>query len=168
MDLVTESEIVEEVLRRFDVSTAYRHHVYRGLNYQLALLDATDVPDEIAFAWALHDIGLFTDGWDYLEPSLRQVDALAAEFGIAETARVRAMVAEHHKIRPVDDEWVETFRVADRIDVSHGVWRDGVSRTAVKAIAAAHPYVGFHAFLARTAAGWAVRHPLRPMPMLRW
>ena len=134
----------------------------------MALLGRTEAPDDIAFAWALHDIGLFTDGWDYIEPSLRQIDALATEFGIDDVDRAKEMVAEHHKIRPAADEWVETFRVADRIDVSHGILRGKVPRAHVKAVTAAHPYRGFHAFLARTAAGWTARHPLRPMPMLRW
>lgn len=168
MTVVTANPIVEGVLSRFPIAQAYRHHVYRGLNYQLILLGETDAPDDIAFAWALHDIGLFTDGWDYIEPSLRQVDALASEFDISDVARVREMVAEHHKVRPVGDEWVETFRVADRIDVSHGFWRAGVPRAQVKAVTAAHPYAGFHAFLVRTAGAWTLRHPLRPMPMLRW
>ena len=30
------------------------------------------------------------------------------------------------------------------------------------------PYSGFHAFLAKGLTGYAVRHPLRPLPMMRW
>jgi hypothetical protein len=30
------------------------------------------------------------------------------------------------------------------------------------------PHNGFHAFLAKGLIGYAARHPLRPLPMMRW
>ena len=99
---------------------------------------------------------------------MRLVDQLAGDYGIDDVARVRQMVELHHKLRPCRDTWVESFRVADRIDVSGGLLSGGLARSAIKDVVAAHPYAGFHGFLARTAVRWAVRHPLRPMPMMRW
>ncbi|MDR7171995.1 hypothetical protein J2W56_005756 [Nocardia kruczakiae] len=61
-----------------------------------------------------------------------------------------------------------SFRIADRIDVSGGLVRGGLPRAEVRAVVAALPYHGFHRFLAESAARWALRHPLRPLPMLRW
>lgn len=168
MTVVTTNGLIDEVLARYEVPGNYRNHVYRGLNYQLKLLGLEEVPNDIALAWALHDIGLFTAGWDYLGPSVRLVDQLAGDYGIDNVARVRQMVELHHKLRPCRDTWVESFRVADRIDVSGGLLSGGLARSAIKDVVAAHPYAGFHGFLARTAVRWAVRHPLRPMPMMRW
>jgi hypothetical protein len=82
--------------------------------------------------------------------------------------RLRALVTEHHRLRPVEDRVTETFRQADLIDVSHGVLRQGIGRSAVRAAVDALPYKGFHAFLAKGLTGYAVRHPWRPLPMMRW
>jgi hypothetical protein len=62
----------------------------------------------------------------------------------------------------------ETFRKADLVDVSHGLLRDQIGRSAVQAVVAELPYHGFHAFVTKRLAGYAARHPPRPLPMLRW
>jgi hypothetical protein len=54
------------------------------------------------------------------------------------------------------------------IDVSRGFIAGRIGRSQVRAVVAQLPYSGFHAFLARGLTGYAVRHPLRPLPMLRW
>jgi hypothetical protein len=132
-DILTTHAVVDDVLDTFrDVLGAhavrYRNHVYRGLNYQRKLLQLITIPDEIAFAWALHDIGIWTSGWDYIAPSVDQVDDLAPRYHIAHIDRVRQMVEWHHKVCPYrGDDWVETFRVADRIDVTGGLLRGALT-----------------------------------------
>lgn len=168
MTVVMTNDLIDGILDRFSVPPNYRNHVYRGLNYQLKLLGVDEVTNDIALAWALHDIGLFTAGWDYLGPSVELVDELADDCDIDDVERVRQMVELHHKFRPCQDTLVESFRVADRIDVTRGALAGGLDRSAVAEVVAAHPYAGFHGFLLRTAAAWAARHPLRPMPMMRW
>jgi len=74
----------------------------------------------------------------------------------------------HHKIRPVENPLVETFRRADRIDVLAGNLRGGLSCDDVDEVTKALPYSGFHRFLLRQATRNFVRHPLRPLPMYRW
>lgn len=167
--------IVDTVLARYASAlgpslTDYRNHLYRGLNYQLRLLGLAEPAPEIALAWVTHDIGIWTAGtWDYLEPSVALAERLAPEFGIADPTRTKTMVADHHKLRSVDDGWVETFRLADRIDAFRGlVIGTELHRADVDEVVGALPYGGFHAFLVRSAARWTVRHPLRPLPMLRW
>jgi hypothetical protein len=151
--------------------SAYRNHVYRGLTYHQLLLGFS-IPDAAALAWATHDLGIFTAGtFDYLTPSADLAAAYADEFGIADVEQLRALVTEHHRLRPLnrgDQKVTETFRQADLIDVSHGVLRRGIGRSAVRAAVDALPYNGFHAFLAKGLTGYAVRHPLRPLPMMRW
>ena len=111
---LTTHAVVDSVLDPFrdalgPDAVRYRNHVYRGLNYQRMLLRLNMIPDEIALAWALHDIGIWTSGWDYIPPSLHQVDELAPEYSIGDVDRVRQMVELHHKLRPCTDEWVDTF-----------------------------------------------------------
>jgi hypothetical protein len=146
----------------------YRNHVYRGLNYQRMLLRLNTISDEIAFAWALHDIGIWTSGWDYIPPSVHQVDELAPKYSIGDVDRVRQMVGLHHKVRACRDEWVETFRVADRVDVTRGLLRKRLTRSDIRKVVHAFPYNGFHALLIGTAGRWTTTHPFRPLPMLRW
>jgi hypothetical protein len=172
--ILTKHPVVDGVLDSFGDALGadagrYRNHVYRGLNYQRKLLGLSAVPDAIALAWAVHDIGVWTTSWDYIAPSAAQVDVLAPRYGINDVARVRLMVELHHKVRPYrQDDWVETFRVADRIDVSLGLLPGMLTRVEIREVVEAFPYDGFHNLLVRTAAAWTAKHPLRPMPMMRW
>jgi len=170
---VTTHPIVDAVLDRHrdalggDLPT-YRNHVYRCITYQQLLLGFS-IPDVAALAWAVHDLGIWTAGtFDYLAPSADLGVQHADEFGITDTDQLRALVSEHHRLRRVDDLMTETFRKADLVDVSHGLLRNHIGRSAVHAVVAELPYRGFHAFLAKGLAGHAARHPLRPLPMLRW
>jgi hypothetical protein len=173
VEVVTAHPIVDAVLDRHcdalgDHLSAYRNHVYRCITYHQLLLGFS-IPDVAALAWATHDLGIWTAGsFDYLAPSADLAAVYADEFGIADIDRLRALVTEHHRLRPVDDRVTETFRQADLIDVSHGVLRQGIARSAIRAAVDELPYNGFHVFLAKGLTGHAVRHPLRPLPMLRW
>jgi hypothetical protein len=173
VDVVAEHPIVDTVLDRHrnalgDDLPAYRNHVYRCLTYHQLLLGFS-IPDAAALAWATHDLGIWTAGTlDYLAPSADLAAAYADEFGIADVDQLRALVTEHHRLRPLDDRVTETFRQADLIDVSHGVLRHGIGRAAIRAAVNTLPYNGFHLFLAKGLTGYAVRHPLRPLPMMRF
>ncbi len=173
MEVVTSHPIVDAVLDRHrdalggDLPT-YRNHVYRCITYQQLLLGFS-IPDVAALAWAVHDLGIWTAGtFDYLAPSADLGAAYAAEFGITDVDQLRALVSEHHRLRHVDDRLTETFRQADLVDVSHGLLRARITRSDVRATVNDLPYNGFHAFLAKGLTGYAARHPLHPMPMMRW
>lgn len=175
MAVLVANPIIDTVLDRYatqlgDSRTDYRNHLYRAMNYQLRLLNSPEPAPEIALAWAVHDIGIWTAGtWDYLEPSAALVDELAAEFDVTDIRRTKTMVVDHHKLRRVDDPYVETFRLADRVDAFRGLTLGtGLTRADVREVVKALPYGGFHTFLIRSAAAWTRHHPLRPMPMLRW
>jgi hypothetical protein len=172
-DIVTAHPIVEAVLDRHRDAlggdrSAYGNYVYRCLSYHQLLLGFS-ITDVAALAWATHDLGIWTAGtFDYMAPSSVLAAAYAGEFGIADTGQLRVLVTEHHRLRRVDDRVTETFRQADLIDVSRGVLRHGIGRSAIRAAVDKLPYNGFHAFLARGLTGYAARHPLRPLPMMRW
>lgn len=175
MDVVTQNAVVDAVLNRHaealgDSFTDYRNHLYRAMNYQLRLLGLSQPPPEIALAWAAHDLGIWTaETFDYLPPSETLAVGLAPEFGITDTARVSSMIVEHHKLRAVADPWVETFRLADRIDAFRGLTiGTGIGRDDVDEAVDALPYGRFHMFVVKRALTWTRKHPLRPLPMLRW
>jgi hypothetical protein len=173
VEVVTSHPIVDAVLDRHrdalgDDLPTYRNHVYRCINYHQLLLGGP-IPDVAALAWAAHDLGIWTAGtFDYLAPSAELAARYAAEFGIADIDRLQTLITEHHRLRRTDDRVTETFRRADLVDVSHGLLRNTIGRTAVHAVVAELPYHGFHAFLAKGLAGYAARHPSRPLPMMRW
>jgi hypothetical protein len=173
VEAVTAHPIVDALLDRYrdvlgDRMLTYRNHVYRCITYHQLLL-GTPIPDFAALAWAVHDLGIWTAGsFDYLGPSADLAALHANEFGVNEVDEARTLVTEHHRLRPSGDWTTETFRIADLVDVSHGFMAAEVGRARVRAVVGQLPYDGFHAFLAKGLFGYAVRHPSRPLPMLRW
>lgn len=170
---ITAHPLADEILHRHasvlgDDAAAYRNHVLRCINYHTLLLSGP-LPDHAVLAWAVHDLGIWTEQtFDYLQPSADLVDDLAVEFGITETERAKAMVIDHHRLCTVDDPETDTFRRADLVDVSHGLVRSGLLRSQVREVVAALPYRGFHRRLITGLGRYAAQHPLRPAPMLRW
>jgi hypothetical protein len=151
---------------------AYRGHVYRVLNFCQAL--APDVDDEQrAVAAAFHDLGIWSDGtFDYLAPSAaRAISYLETTGRERGTDAVARAIMLHHKLTPYrgegDADLIEAFRRADLIDVSLGLVRFGLPRAYVRRLRATFPNCGFHAKLGRLIARQLVRHPLRPLPMMR-
>ncbi|MQY31438.1 hypothetical protein [Nocardia aurantia] len=173
MQVRTSHPIVDAILDRYrrEVGTAlpaYRNHVLRSLNYHQLLL-GEPVPGTAALAWAVHDLGIWTAGtWDYLDPSADLVSKHAAEFGIDDIEGTRRMVLDHHRLHATDDRLSETFRLADRIDATRGLLRRPATRADIEAVAAQLPYEGFHTFLIRRGVAYALTHPTRPLPMVRW
>ncbi len=171
---VRESDVVERVLKQHRTALGtdfhtYRNHVYRGLNYQLALLERRTPTAEMALAWAVHDLGIWTAGtFDYLGPSMDLARAHAEEAGVRDLPHVLTMIALHHKVRPAREPETEAFRRADLLDVLRGLPRPRSGRVPVRVATRVFPYRGFQSFLLRQAALRARRHPLSPLPMIRW
>jgi hypothetical protein len=153
---------------------AYRNHVYRGLNYFVALTGADDpIPETVLVAAAFHDLGIWSDRtFDYLAPSVRLAsDYLTRRGREALVPEVTALIAEHHKLRAYrgpGSRDVELFRRADLVDVSLGAVRFGLRADLIQAVKAAFPDLGFHRMLVSLTARQFLKHPLRPLPMVRW
>jgi hypothetical protein len=156
---------------------AYRGHVYRVFHYARRFHGSSSRDDELALASAFHDLGIWSDGtFDYLAPSAARAVAYAEERApTLDREMIASVIENHHKLtrfraRGHADAGaaVEAFRKADRVDVSVGLLRGGLDRAFVREVTATFPYAGFHGLLVRTALAWFVRHPLRPLPMLRW
>lgn len=151
----------------------YRNHVYRTLNYFAMLSTPQDVPESVLIAAAFHDIGIWTARtFDYIEPSVAEaLSWLKANSLEALAPEVSALIEHHHQVRRYSAAFashVENYRRADLIDLSLGVQRFGLPRSFIASVKAAFPNAGFHRLLLRLAARQLLRHPLRPLPMLRW
>jgi len=115
----------------------------------------------------LHDIGVYdsvTHGDVYTEEGAELAHRMALEAGWEERrARLCAdACAYHHSFR---SKWelgaeVETMRLADRIEVSGGLLRSGLTRDDVREVNAAAPRDGFYRGLVQVV--WPVlrRRPL--------
>ncbi len=150
----------------------YRNHVYRMVNFCLAQAElGDDARHKITIAGCFHDIGIWTGpSFDYLPPSI-----IAAERYLSETRaaswipEIREMIDQHHKLRSCKNNGlVEVFRKGDLVDFSLGLFRCGLPGEFVAEVKRGFPNQGFHRMLVRRAAGWIVRHPLRPIPVIKW
>jgi hypothetical protein len=177
--LLTSLPTVEEVLddhapelgRDF---TAYRNYVYRVVNLCVAMAADNRVElEKVAVAAVFHDLGIWTNHtFDYIAPSV----ALAREYLTARemadwVPEIEVMIADHHKVTPSHANpqlLVESFRQADWIDVTRGLRRFGLPRTFITAVDAAWPNAGFHRRLVQLTIDRFLKHPLTPLPMVKW
>jgi hypothetical protein len=177
--LVDRQPLIDEVLQAFAPALgtggpAYRGHVYRVYNLARCLLGSARRDDELAVASAFHDLGIWSDGtFDYLGPSLLRANDYVRERRPGVSADlVAALIGNHHLLFRVrhgaEPETVEAFRRADLVDVSGAWYRAGLDRGFLRELGSVFPYLGFHGVLARAAGAWFVRHPLRPLPMVRF
>jgi hypothetical protein len=106
---VPSNQVIDTVLDRYSDAlgsgaSAYPNHVYRGLNYQLRILEA-EPSDLLASAWAVHDLGRWTEHtMDYLPPSVRLANELADEFHVDDVESLRLMIGFHHRVPPIASE----------------------------------------------------------------
>jgi hypothetical protein len=153
--------------------TAYRNHCARVVHFARALAPTPPaLHPRIEVAAFFHDVGIWTDRtWDYLPPSIARAITHLRARGLDDwTADVEGMIACHHQLTDAGRHGalVEAFRRADLVDVSLGAIRFGLPSPFVAAVRASFPNAGFHRRLLELAAGWVWRHPLDPMPMMRW
>jgi hypothetical protein len=183
VDLVERNPSIDEILEAFrdalgPAKVAYRGHVYRVFNCARWLLGTDAEDSSLAIASAFHDVGIWSDRtFDYLAPSIARAEAYleaasaARPSSSASAATVARIIAQHHRLRrvrgPSPAPLIEAFRLADRVDVSRGWLRAGLSRERLRELVTVFPYAGFHGELVRVACAWFLRHPLRPLPMLR-
>lgn len=174
--LVTRLPIVDEVLDGHaavlgDDSVAYRNHVYRVMNLCLAIHGDRAELEKIGVAAVFHDLGIWTDKtFDYIDPSVALArEYLTARAWAAWIPEIEAMISDHHKVTSSRvDPLVESFRRADWIDVTLGLRRFGLPRTFIATVATTWPDTGFHRMLLRLAMDRFRKHPLSPLPMLKW
>src|SRR5262245_28105853 len=152
----------------------YRNHVYRVVNLCLAIAGEDTVQlEKLAVAAVFHDLGIWTNRtFAYIGPSIALArDHLANRGATDWIPEVEAMIVDHHKItasRADRQSLVESFRRADWIDVSRGLRRFGLPRPFVAAVVATWPDAGFHRRLVELTLDRWWKHPLNPLPMVKW
>jgi hypothetical protein len=168
-------EVLDEWAPRLGLARAgYGGHAQRIYNLARQLLGSERHDTELALASAFHDLGIWSDDtFDYIEPSVqRALEHIRLRRLALSEELVAELIAQHHRLRRVRSglapEVVDAFRRADLVDVVAGGWRAGVDPAFTKDLVAVFPYAGFHGTLLQTALRWILRHPLRPLPMLRW
>lgn len=179
MRMVDRHPIIEEALDAWEASlgparVAYGGHAYRVYNFARHLLGSERRDDELAVASAFHDLGIWSDGtFDYLAPAIgRARDYLQQHAPGVPADLVADIIDNHHRLGRVrkgsEADVIEAFRRADLVDVSRGLLRADLDPGFLREAVAAFPYAGFHGVLVRTAFAWFLRHPLRPLPMVRF
>ena len=157
----------------------YRNHVYRMVQFCFAIKQLKGEPlseedkQKIMIAAVFHDIGIWVKGTlDYLEPSLPPaMQYLEAHHLGHWKDEVRLMITEHHKLHEYQGEYqemVELFRKADLVDFSLTAVKFNVPKTYIKEMKKALPNAGFHIGLLKKGFKWFLRHPLNPVPMMKW
>ena len=171
MKIETDIGLIDEILSGPELS-AYRNHVYRMVNFCFAQGDFSDEQREkIVIAGCFHDLGIWSAGtFDYLTPSIAMANDYLAKSGREQLQEeIATMINFHHRIRNCEDgSLVEVFRRGDLVDFSLGIFKCGLPAGYVRDVKRRFPNAGFHRDLARRACGWALRHPLNPVPVLKW
>ena len=168
---------VEEIIGEQEAVLAldlagYKNHVYRMVNFCFAFEDLpSDDEEKIILAGCFHDIGIWTaNTFDYIPPSIDSALQQLNRINRANwTDHIAKLIGEHHKLRRFKgDKLTEIFRKGDLVDFSLGTFKCGLDSGFVKEVKQRFPNCGFHAGLVRTAAKWIVRHPLNPLPVIKW
>ena len=171
--------LLEEILDQWknDIGndyTGYKNHVYRMINFCFALHDCNNEEREkIIIAGCFHDLGIWTSNtFDYLPPSVALAKAYLKQNNLEQwIPEIELMIDEHHKLRKYQDErypLVEVFRQGDLVDFSLGIVKCGLPKSYIKSVKSRFPDAGFHKRLVQLEVGWFSRHPLNPLPVLKW
>lgn len=152
----------------------YKNHVYRMINFCFAQKDfAPEDRKKIIVAGCFHDLGIWSDDtFDYLSPSIALAKNYLKQNNLESwISEIELMIDTHHKLGKYSGEQnslVETFRKGDLVDFSLGFVKCGLPKNYIKQVKNHFPNEGFHKFLAKLAGGWICRHPLDPIPVLKW
>ncbi len=157
----------------------YRNHVYRMVQFTWAIKDQQGQPlteddkKKIMIAGVFHDIGIWVDNTlDYLEPSVPPAMQYLQDNQLEDWCdEIRLMITEHHKLRQYNGEHqgiVELFRKGDLVDFSLTAITFNLPKHYIKEMKSALPNAGFHLGLLKKGLKWFLRHPINPVPMMKW
>jgi hypothetical protein len=178
-DLILRHDILEEVLvpHRAAMGAIYEGlygHAYRSLNYCIHLVPGDEEQvDRFAVVAAFHDLpaGLTRD-LRYLEAAEQMAGEYLQNIGRSQwRPAVEAMIENHHKVRPYTGPYaaeVEAVRRADWIDGTAGLRRGGIDPELRRRLNRQFPARNLILPAVALIGSYAIRHPRRPLPMMRW
>ena len=152
----------------------YKNHVHRVVNLALTIHQKPSEEDKmkIAIAGVFHDIGLWTaNTFNYLDPSIEEAIKYLRSSGRDQwIEEVSLIINMHHKLssyKGLFGQNIESFRRADLADVSKGLFRFGLSKKQLKQNFQMFPMEGFIKILMSMFFSNLLKHPLKPLPMLK-
>lgn len=171
-------EVVDELASAHEnelggAAAGYLGHVRRVVSLTCAQIElSVHQAHLLGVAAFYHDSAIWLDGsFDYLEMSSDRAVGYLESTSPEDIELVRAMIVEHHRLRPArhQDPLVEAFRRSDLADLSFGLIPvRGAGLKAYRSLVSSYPAAGFRRGLAVEFFRWVKRHPLRPLPMVRW
>lgn len=171
--------LLEEILSEWQSEigrdyVGYKNHVYRMINFCFAQNDfSAEEREKIIIAGCFHDLGIWSDNTlDYLPPSITLVKRYLEKNNLQKwIPEIVLMIDMHHKLKKHDDvrySLVEVFRKGDLVDFSLGFVKCGLPKDYVKSVKNHFPNAGFHKGLVKLSGKWFCKHPLNPLPVLKW
>lgn len=177
MNIIEQNETIDSILNTYKDCLGkefeqYRNHVYRVFNFAMLCEPMQCDNTIISIASAFHDLGIWTNQtFDYLGPSID----LAKEYCIQNSidnvtiSEIEMIIDNHHKLSKVKtSQLAEVFRRADLIDLSLGLFHNGIGRRNIQEIKKIFPNKGFHINLCRLFLKNLLINPLRPLPMYKF
>jgi hypothetical protein len=179
MEIENRISLVGEILdaRKLEMGidyAGYENHVYRMIHFCFALHDCkSEEREKIIIAGCFHDLGIWINNTlDYLPPSVALAKEYLAQNGLDHwSAEIELMIDMHHKLRSYRDDrypLVEVFRRGDLVDFSLGIIMCGLPAAYIRKVKDQFPNSGFHKRLVQLELKWVSRHPLNPLPILKW
>jgi hypothetical protein len=171
--------LLEDILEEWEVAVGqdfqgYKNHVYRMINFCFAQGDlSNEAREKIVIAGCFHDLGIWSDNtFNYLLPSINLAKEFLQQNDLEHwISEVTAMIDTHHKLSKCEDAenpLVEVFRKGDLVDFSLGFVKCNLPKSYINSVKKQFPNAGFHKCLLQTASGWFFKHPLNPIPVLKW
>ncbi len=170
-------QLVEDILDDWEKELGndyqgYKNHVYRMINFCFARQDFNaEEREKIIIAGCFHDLGIWSDKtFDYLPPSIALAEKYLQKNNLEKWfPEIELMIGLHHKLgNSQENHLVETFRQGDLVDFSLGFFKCGLPKSYIKNVKNQFPNAGFHKTLVKLAGGWFIKHPLNPVPVLKW
>jgi hypothetical protein len=177
--LIDRHDILEEVLQphREALGSIFHGlvgHAYRMLNYCAYMAPGDpDQIDRFAVVAAFHDLPVcLTKDLRYLDTARAMADQYLTQTDNARwQPAVGAMILNHHRVRPWPGPHrpeVEAVRKADWIEATLGGYQAGVPRAFSSQLHRLFPRRELWPSALRLMGSYAIRHPAKPLPMLRW
>jgi len=179
MHIESSIELLEKILNEWKPVIGqdfegYKNHVYRMVNFCLALRACNDEEREkIIIAGCFHDMGIWVDKTlNYIPPSVLPAKKYLIENKLEKWIdEITLMIEEHHKIFKYKNSaypLVELFRKGDLVDFSLGAVRFGLPNDYIHSVKSMFPNAGFHKGLVQKSSAWFLKHPFNPLPMMKW
>lgn len=168
-------KLIGQILHKYrtelgDDYHAYHHHALRVYSYALTLLLMRE-NKKLAIAAAFHDLDIWLGrSMDYLEGSEELARDYLAQGDFPYLPDEMAFfIKNHHKLTSIKGNIeAEAFRKADLIDLTGGRIRYHLPLSIITGTEQAYPRLGFTRLIMKKTFGHALKHPLRPLPMINW